>query len=214
MGVFVNGVGDEIKRTLLTTTGDIIAASAANTPARVAAAASGQVLTAQGAGVLPAWAAAATGAVTRAGGNTVEATTTSTTEVALISLTATAGAASPVRITASVRKSGGAAATATVFPLANGGYLTNPTSIVWSSATNQAEAGAYVIDMGTGVAGYVKRGGVGTIGRGNDTVLNQFFINNGGDLSNLTSVGMQGLVGDAAITLGADELTMYTWSSS
>ena len=47
-----------INNTLLTTTGDIIYASSANTPARLAAGTSGYLLTAQGAGAAPVWAAA------------------------------------------------------------------------------------------------------------------------------------------------------------
>jgi hypothetical protein len=50
-----------INNTLLTTTGDLVYASSANTPARLAAGTSGYVLTAQGAGVAPVWAAAAGG---------------------------------------------------------------------------------------------------------------------------------------------------------
>jgi hypothetical protein len=47
-----------VNNTLLTTTGDIVYASSANTPARLAAGTSGYILTAQGAGVAPVWAAA------------------------------------------------------------------------------------------------------------------------------------------------------------
>ena len=47
-----------INNTLLTTTGDIIYASAANTPARLASGTSGYLLTSQGAGSAPVWAAA------------------------------------------------------------------------------------------------------------------------------------------------------------
>lgn len=47
-----------IGKTLLTTTGDIIYASAANTPARLAAGAVGTVLTSGGAGVAPSWSVA------------------------------------------------------------------------------------------------------------------------------------------------------------
>jgi len=53
-----NGV---INNTLLTTTGDTIYASSANTPARLAAGTAGYVLTSGGAGVAPSWAAAAGG---------------------------------------------------------------------------------------------------------------------------------------------------------
>jgi len=48
----------------LTTTGDLLYASAANTPARLAAGTSGYVLTANGAGVAPSWQAAAGGLTT------------------------------------------------------------------------------------------------------------------------------------------------------
>lgn len=52
---------------LLTTTGDIIYASAANTPARLAASTSGYVLTANGAGVAPSWQALAAASTSAAG---------------------------------------------------------------------------------------------------------------------------------------------------
>jgi hypothetical protein len=48
-----------IGKALLTTTGDMLYASAASTPARLAAGTSGYVLTANGAGVAPSWAAPA-----------------------------------------------------------------------------------------------------------------------------------------------------------
>ena len=56
-----------INNTLLSTTGDIIYASSANTPARLAAGTSGYLLTAQGAGVAPVWAAAPVSLPTQTG---------------------------------------------------------------------------------------------------------------------------------------------------
>ena len=173
---------------------------------------SGQVLTSNGAGVDPTFQAASAGAVARTGGNSTETTTTSTTEVALISLTVSPAQGNPIHISASIRKSAGAVGSATVFPLANGSYLTSPTSIVWSSTTNQAERGAYILDMGSGVVNYVTRAGVGYIGRDGAGAENQFFVDNALDLSSITSVGFDGLVGDGAITLGIDELQLYTWA--
>ena len=91
MTVLINGVADQIPKTLLTTIGDIIGASAVNTPVRIAAPASGLVFTGQGAGVLPAWAAAA-GAVVllkaNSGTNTTDAAGTSLDTIAISGLTA------------------------------------------------------------------------------------------------------------------------------
>lgn len=58
-----------IQNSLLTTTGDIIYASAASTPARLASGPSGYVLTSGGAGVAPSWAAASSGALTSQSAN-------------------------------------------------------------------------------------------------------------------------------------------------
>ena len=69
-----------IAKTLTTTTGDIIYASAANTPARLAAGTSGYVLTSGGASTAPSWAAAAAG-----GGLTLLSTTTITAMTQTIS---------------------------------------------------------------------------------------------------------------------------------
>ena len=52
-------IASVINNTLTSTTGDIIYASAANTPARLAAGTSGYVLTSGGASTAPSWAAAA-----------------------------------------------------------------------------------------------------------------------------------------------------------
>lgn len=72
-----------INNTLTTTTGDIIYASSANTPARLAIGSSGQVLTVSGG--IPAWAAASSGKVLQV----VSATTTTATTIATTTLTDT-----------------------------------------------------------------------------------------------------------------------------
>ena len=81
----------KIAKTLTSTTGDIIYASAANTPARLAAGTSGYVLTSGGASTAPSWAAAAGGGKVL---QVVQATTTTnatntTSTMADTNLTAT-----------------------------------------------------------------------------------------------------------------------------
>lgn len=76
-GTSHNHNSDYIAKTLTTTTGDIIYASAANTPARLGIGSTNQVLTVSGG--IPAWAAASSGALTL-----ITATSfTNSTEVAL-----------------------------------------------------------------------------------------------------------------------------------
>lgn len=90
MPVYKQGVEDAVKKSLFTTIGDIIGASAVETPARIAAPASGQVLTGQGAGVLPAWAVAPSALVllyANSGTNTQAAATT-VDSIAISGLTA------------------------------------------------------------------------------------------------------------------------------
>lgn len=58
MAVIQTALSARISKSLVTTTGDLIYASAASTPARLAAGAAGTVLTSGGAGVAPSWAAA------------------------------------------------------------------------------------------------------------------------------------------------------------
>ncbi len=67
---------DAILKSLLTSPGDTIAASAPGIPSRIAAPASGRVWTGQGVGVLPAWAAGGAGAMTLLKANSGQVTTT------------------------------------------------------------------------------------------------------------------------------------------
>lgn len=70
-----------IQNALLTTTGDIIYASAASTPARLAAGTSGYILTSGGAGVAPSWAAASSGGMTLLSTTALSGTTTTVSSI-------------------------------------------------------------------------------------------------------------------------------------
>ena len=76
-------IASVVNNTLTSTTGDIIYASAANTPARLAAGTSGYVLTSGGASTAPSWAAAAAGGMTliNQGGTALSGTTISISSI-------------------------------------------------------------------------------------------------------------------------------------
>jgi hypothetical protein len=164
--------------------------------------------------------------VTREGGNATEATTTSTSPVDLLSATSlTIAASEPFYFVCSGRKTTGAASAvglglklnSTVVGEANAGS----TNRGWASdSTNQAEDGGYFIHFQPRVTNYVN----GTVGRGHVS------SSSGGDTGTTTSAGaitttatlptaeITAVVirGDSAtsITLGADELQVYSLATS
>lgn len=213
MTVFLNGVADLIPKTLLTTTGDLIDASAPSTPARLAAGAVGTVLTGQGAGVVPAFAAAATGALTYAGGNTTEATTTSTSVVDLLSATVSIAAAKPLLAVVALRKTAGAAA------YASSGWKVNTVIAsgdgYWSSSTNQIEQGGTTITIFGRVTGYLRPGWMMRGGaEGGTTTWWSLFTAADMPTDTVTAVVLRAKVGDALVTMGADELQVYAYANS
>lgn len=197
----------------MTTTGDLIAASAANTPTRLAAVASGQVLSSQGVGALPAWAAASAGALTRVGGNTTEATTTSTTEVSLLAVASLSIAAlSPIYVLVSIRKTSGAAAAAKFGFRLNASQMFS-TAYTCTSAVNAAEDGHLIFYSSPRQTNYTK-GGYALKGTPALTPALVAPDGNAMPIIPITDIALYGLVGDAAVTMGADELHIYTYAIS
>lgn len=91
-------------KTVLTTTGDTLYASAANVPARLAIGSASQVLTVSGG--IPAWVTVAAGGFTLAGSDTTDRTMTSATAADLVTITGLSiPATTPVMILISVRQS-------------------------------------------------------------------------------------------------------------
>jgi hypothetical protein len=181
----------------------------------------GEVLTSTGSGV--GWEAAGSGALTRVGGNTTEATTTSTSAVDLLSVSSlTIGVASPIMLMVSGRKTAGAADDVAMGLKLNStilGEATTNTHAIWgSTTTNHIESGlvwimipprnsayprailglreAYAADA-TGVTGPVN------VTRDNDIPT-----------ATITDVVIRGITDNSSITLAADELHIYTLASS
>ena len=158
-----------------------------------------------------------TGAVTRAGGNTTEATTTSTTSVSLLTTTvsiATGGI--PILVRGLVRKATGNALTASVGIMVNTTQLLN--NSVWSSSNTTSGAPIWAefhsqlslyTDGAAHSAGYLRYGG------GNGTGLTiTALTTNTAPAATLTSIIITGNVSDAAATMGADEMHVYTYAVS
>ncbi len=156
---------------------------------------------------------APSGAVTREGGNTTEATTTSTSTVNLLTAASLTIAATQFFLgIARLRKTAGAADYAQV------NFRFNATSLmgahIWSRSTNAP--GDSMLQMGAGarLANYLTSGRWGiTTAAGASTG----FLDAGS--SNLptvevTDVIVIGWVHDANITMGADELQIYSFAAS
>ncbi len=165
---------------------------------------------------------AATGAVTRAGGNTTEATTTSTTAVDLLSVASLSiGATTPFLFVVNGRKTTGAAAAIALGLKLNttvvGEAVVGNLVLLDSSATNQAENGYSKIIIGSRVTNYLRSG------TGHFTVYATANTNSGiavpintADIPNatITDVVIRAISGSALVTAGADELQIYALATS
>jgi hypothetical protein len=163
-------------------------------------------------------------AVTREGGQTTEAITTSTTAVDLLSASGLSiAAAEPYLLIGVARKTSGAAAGAGLGQTVNTTVVSeaSPTAqtLCAFSTTNRIETGNFFVSMpgrvasypriGTGLAGrYIETGGISSAASTPGGVTNDV------PTAQITDIVIRGISGDAAITLGADELQIYSLSSS
>jgi hypothetical protein len=167
-----------------------------------------------------AWAAAG-GAVTRIGGQTTEATTTSTGDTDLLTIgSLTIPGATPIHYIADFRKSSGAATDA------RGGLKLNSTKIggrtLWDTdGTNEDQTGVAHGIMGGRVTNYLAgmSGGVQTVYKTDVTRRSSEVAPNSNDsnpspTADVTSWIVVGSVGSASTTLGIDEVHVYTMGVS
>lgn len=152
------------------------------------------------------------GAVTREGGNTTEATTTSTTAVDLLSDTGMSiSAPEPIFALASTRKTTGAADNI------NTGLVLNTTEVrlvsINSSFADAADEGHAVFIISARLTDYTG-GGHGFFA--SDSRGAELFNINSNDMPTATiTVGtIRGSVNNASITMGADEFHVYSLATS
>lgn len=201
-------VSGGIAKRLLTAIGDLITASAVGTPSRLALGGALQVLRVNAGGTALEFAAASTGAVTREGGNTTEATTTSTVEVSIISIASLSIAvATSLLIKGIMRKTAGAAAFVRISLRLNATSVTANNG--WDSGADAATSGIFEAPLIYGVANYLRSGLMRTISP--VSVVDRTF-NADMPTATLTDIVIRGNTDDALVTLGVDELNAYSYA--
>ena len=199
-----------ILESVLTTRGDMIRRGA-SAPERVALGTSTEVMGSDGTDA--AWeAAAAGGALTRLGSVTTEATTTSTSDVDLLTISGLSIAAGvPILTYCAVRKTTGAA------NIARGGLKLNTTQVrvagTWSSTTDQVEDGIVTQIVITGDTDY--QGAFTFLGNSEQgAISNHFEATAAVPIATVTDIIFLGKVNDGAITMGVKHFHAYSFSVS
>lgn len=154
---------------------------------------------------------AGAGALTRAGGNTTEGTTTSTTLVDLLSVSGLSIAVgTPVLFIASIRKTTGAA------NLSQFSVKLNATDLggsVNTGSTNVATSGRFRYEFTYATTSYLRAGVLGVVtddGGGNYAVVPSTDM----PTATLTACVVEARSADAAITTGAEDGQVYTYAVS
>lgn len=147
----------------------------------------------------------------REGGNSTEGTTTSVSEVDIVTVSGLSiPVGTPFLVLALLRKSAGAAASASV------GLKLNSTTVrsaqAWSGSTNAAESGLFQAWIIAGVTNHLRGGLMNTVGDVGGA--NQRALSTDTPTVTITSVVITGLVGNVAVTMGVDEVQVYTLTAS
>ena len=165
---------------------------------------------------------ASAGSFELVGENTTEVTSTSTSDVSLVTVTLTRSVlvSEGLRIVTSYRKSSGAAAAVTFGLRINSTNVAlAPTSAAGGTTSiNQAENGISVLDIGprstnylAGIAGYYRT----LVSATGITALAPKFSDAGLDAlipnASITSITIRGISGSASVTMGVKEVKIYAY---
>ncbi|MFQ5852816.1 MAG: hypothetical protein ACE5JU_19835, partial [Candidatus Binatia bacterium] len=203
--------------------GDSFWGTAANAIAKLAAGTDGQHLefdSAQAAGIKAV--AKPTGGLSFEGSNTTEATTTSTTEVDVLTVSGlNVAAATPFIVFGSARKTTGAASDAYLGLKLNTTVVIDTTvgtqSLLNFGSFNAAASGAFYLYVGPRVTNYLRgllRWGSVDIAGGGADLQSNLTIPNDMPTAAITDVIIRGVVLNGAMTLGIDEVFVYTLATS
>lgn len=146
-------------------------------------------------------------ALTRAGGNTTEASTTSTVRVSISTSTVSIAVGTPILVWAALRKSAGAATNAEVGVTMNATEVDHSTS--WCSSTDRAESGVLLGRYFYGQASYLRAGLLETNEGTTPTTSTTGALRADMPAVTLTSLIINGRVINALITMFVDEVHVY-----
>jgi len=176
-----------------------------------------QAQSAEGGGLT--WAAVvATSAVTREGGNTTEATTTSTSDADMFTVSSlTIAVTEPYTFMAGLRRTTGATVQSGVGLKVNS--TTTRGSFAWMHTTiNFAAEALYKVEMAPRVANYLQASLLLAIPSGGNHVHGSGFDNASRTAAaptvTITSLTVIGNTASGSVTMGADEGQVYSWSAS
>lgn len=166
------------------------------------------------------------GALTREGGQTTEATTTSTTAVDLLSAASlTIGATEPFELIGVCRVSAGHIGDAACGLKLNATVLSDPGTAddaIWrkSNSVDEAQEGGYWMDIAARVTNYLTAiGGTFRLCQTDGDFLRDGFAAQMTEAAvmptaQITDVVIRAILANAAMTLGADELQIYSKAAS
>lgn len=176
---------------------------------------SGQFLQSQGGGSEPQWAEQAAGLIL-VGSNTTEVTDNSGNDANFVVISSlNISAATPILIVANLRKTSGAAASPQIGLTVNSTEVIAPASATtWGSGSDTADQNMFVVFIGPRVTLYTgslvaMTGGSieGFGGKFHASIANMPTVA-------ITSITIRGNSGSASITMGVDEVYVYTLSTS
>jgi hypothetical protein len=199
--------------------GDLLAATAANVGAALTVGANNRVLqAASGEATGLKW-----GAVNfvREGGTTTEATTTSTSATDVLTVSSLSiGVTIPLLLVLSYRKTSGAAAKVGLGLKINSTVVHEATiGLEWTSVTDQAESGMAMFYIGPRVSNYL-RGimlyAASRVSGGAQDLVNrvQPFQENDMPVATITDIIIRGISGSSSVTLGVNEVFIYSLPTS
>lgn len=189
----------------LTTKGDMIVRGAA-VSARLPAGANGLALVADSGEALGVKYASV---LRQEGSNLTEATTTSVTEVALLAVSGLSiPAATPFLVMCVLRKTAGAAAPGKVRVRLNATDVSG--LFTWSSSADEADTGILWVVVGPRVTNYLRASIIHVTSIALNNVNHELFTGADAPSVAITDVAIRGAVDSTSITLGVDELRVYS----